>query len=389
MKNAIIIGGSNGVGLSISKDLVTKNYHAIILDKVAPAEKLNDSFTYIPCNLLKPNEDLYNRLAADTSCDMLVITAGYGHITDFENMHISEIQNILQVNAVSIMKIIKHFYHRIKSPQSFHTAIMCSIAGLVNSPLFAVYSASKAALCRFIESVNTELEAQGFDNRILNVSPGSISGTRFNGGNNDTSLTRKIASDINDAAIRKETLLIPDYDTVYKNVLERYHSDPRKFGLESYAYKMNSGRMKNKRSVVIGYLSGTFDLFHVGHLNLLRRAKDKCDYLIVGVHPDGSHKGKTTFIPFEERLAVVGGCKYVDKVVRSCQEDSDAWKIHKFDKLFVGSDYKGSERFAKYESFFADKNVEIIYFDYTQSTNSTKIRNNIVQATINNTDKKE
>lgn len=130
----------------------------------------------------------------------------------------------------------------------------------------------------------------------------------------------------------------------------------------------------------IGYLSGTFDLFHVGHLNLLRRAKDACDYLIVGINADASHKGKQTFIPFEERLEIVGAIKYVDKAVPACKEDSEAWEVWHYAKLFVGSDYKGSERFNRYEEYFADKGVEIVYFPYTQGTSSTQIRECITDA---------
>ncbi len=126
--------------------------------------------------------------------------------------------------------------------------------------------------------------------------------------------------------------------------------------------------------MVIGYLSGTFDLFHIGHLNLIRRAKEQCDYLIVAVHDSGKWKGKETFIPFEERKEIVGACRYVDQVVDSPVEDSDAWELYHFDKLFVGSDYKGTERFQRYEEFFKDKGVEIVYFPYTQSTSSTQIR---------------
>lgn len=131
----------------------------------------------------------------------------------------------------------------------------------------------------------------------------------------------------------------------------------------------------------IGYLSGTFDLFHVGHLNLLRRAKQQCDYLIVGVHDSGAWKGKETFIPFEERVQIVGSCKYVYKVVKSCREDSDAWDLWHYDKLFVGSDYKGTERFNRYEEYFKDKGVQIVYFPYTQSTSSTQIRKTVMLKT--------
>ena len=142
---------------------------------------------------------------------------------------------------------------------------------------------------------------------------------------------------------------------------------------------MNNNRINNKRQYTIGYLSGTFDLFHIGHLNLLRRAKEQCDYLIVGIHRDASHKGKQTFISFEERRAIVESCKYVDRVVTSEPEDSDAWEKYHYDKLFVGSDYKNTERFNRYEAFFKDKQVEIIYFPYTKGTSSTQLRNALTE----------
>ena len=125
---------------------------------------------------------------------------------------------------------------------------------------------------------------------------------------------------------------------------------------------------------MVGYLSGTFDLFHIGHLNLLRRARAECDYLIVGVHESGSWKGKVSFIPFEERMTIVGACQYVDRVVTSPVEDSEAWELYRYDKLFVGSDYQGTERFNRYEEFFRDKGVKIVYFPYTQGTSSTQLR---------------
>ncbi len=134
---------------------------------------------------------------------------------------------------------------------------------------------------------------------------------------------------------------------------------------------------ENCERPVIGYLSGTFDLFHIGHLNLIKRAKEMCDYLIVGVHPTASFKKGRTFIPFEERLAIIAACRYVDEAVDACDEDTDDWERFHFDRLFVGDDYKGSERFAYYEDFFADKGVEIIYFPYTVGTSSTKIRDAI------------
>ncbi len=137
--------------------------------------------------------------------------------------------------------------------------------------------------------------------------------------------------------------------------------------------------IRSRKGQRVGYLSGTFDLFHVGHLNLLRRAKEQCDILIVGVHESGAWKGTETFIPFNERKSIIAGCRYVDRVVDCCEEDSDAWELYHFDLLFVGSDYYGTPRFQRYEDFFADKDVKIVYLPYTVGTSSTMIRNRILQ----------
>ncbi len=133
--------------------------------------------------------------------------------------------------------------------------------------------------------------------------------------------------------------------------------------------------MKDKK--VIGYICGSFDLFHVGHLNILRRSKEACDFLVVGVHKDGSHKGANLLIPFDERKAIVGAIRYVDKVIDAPSEDPDAWNEVRYDKLFVGSDYKGSERFNKFEKKLKPLGVEIVYFDYTDGISSTQLRHKI------------
>ena len=374
MKSAVVVGGSNGIGLAKSTLLLEKGAHVHVLDVVEP-NIVHPNCTYHYCNLMDFQKDVFEQLAQDEENDMLIITAGLGRVADFDKLDIVEIDKVMQVNAVAAIKILRLFYHRIKQEADFYCAVMGSIAGLISSPMFSVYGASKAALCKFMESVNIELEASGVKNRILNVSPGSIKGTKFNGGDNDLSLIHALADIIIERAVKRETLYIPDED-VYGDVLRRYKEDAHAFGLSSYEYKKQSGRVRESATVV-GYLSGTFDLFHVGHLNLLKRAKAQCDYLIVGVHPSASHKNKETYIPFEERKAVVGSVKYVDKVVESFPEDDAAWDAFHYNKLFVGSDYKGTERFNRYEEYFKDKNVEIVYFPYTTSTSSTMIRQNI------------
>ena len=383
MKKALILGGSNGIGLAVSKKLVEKGYYLEICSRTQPDEKYlaSDCYHFNYCNLLDFDETLFSLLADDTDIEVLFISAGIGRVADFGSHHIAEIHNIITVDALSIIKVLNIFYKRICSNDIFFTGVMGSISGWMVSPAASVYSAAKASIVRFIESVNIELEVLGTDNRILDVSPGFFGGSKFYGGENDLTQTLPLASEILNHLFCKDTIFIPQYEDTYKDVLESYHDNPHEYGLSSYRYKVNSGRFDNEKKVKIGYLSGTFDLFHVGHLNLLRKAKQRCDYLIVGVHDSGKWKGKDTFIPLEERKQIVAACKYVDKVVDSCREDSDAWYLWHYDYLFVGSDYKGSERFNRYEEFFKDKGVKIIYFQYTQGTSSTQIRSMISDST--------
>lgn len=374
MKEALVIGGSNGIGLAITLELHKQGYLVHVVDK-SQNDQLGqlENLHFQQVNLLTTD---FSFLEDFKSIDTLVITAGFGRIAPFEEILEQEIQNNFQVNSISVMKVLHFYFPRMKQKEPFRCAVMGSIAGLVSSPLFATYGATKAAVCNGIESLNIELEMAGTENRILNVSPGSIKGTKFNGGTNDLSQTEALAQAIIQQMELKQTLYIPQYEEVFKGVLERYHDDPRKFGLDSYQYKLSSGRTSSKPQLKIGYLSGTFDLFHIGHLNLLRRAKAYCDYLVVGVHKDASHKGKSTFISFEERCEIVKSIKYVDKVIPSEKEDCDVFLkgIVKYDYLFVGSDYKGTERFNRYERIFADKGVEIVYFPYTQGTSSSQLR---------------
>lgn len=382
-KKAIVVGGSNGVGLAICKNLIERGYLLEICDIIEPeAGVLEDGcFQYRFCDLLDFNEDLFYSLASDKDVEVLMITAGIGRIADFQFHHTAEIEKMFRVDTVSVLKIFRIFYDRILGKKPFYAGVMGSISGWMSSPSASVYAAAKAGVIRFVESVNIELEAYGSPNRILDVSPASFKGSKFYGGNNDLSVTGPLAEEILQHLFARDTRFIPQYEETFKAVLERYHNDSHEYGIHSYEYKQKSGRQDNQKRVKIGYLSGTFDLFHVGHLNLLCRAKAHCDYLIVGVHDSGKWKGKETFIPLEERKAIVASCKYVDKVVDSCREDSDAWALWHYDRLFVGSDYKGTERFNRYEEYFKDKGVEIVYFPYTQSTSSTQIRKTVLLKT--------
>lgn len=390
MKKALVVGGSSGIGLAASIKLIDKGYdHIYIVGKDEPrlddidaesVEKFTSHTSFRKANL---SNDDYSFLGQTDDIDTLVITAGFGRVCTFEDLTENEINGLIKCNLLAAIRIIKHYYDKIKSKSDFYCAVMGSIAGHVVSPLFSVYGAAKSGLCAFIQNVNAELAHDGYENRILDVSPGSLKGTNFNGTGNDLSLLDGVADAVIEKMLAREILYIPMYDEVFGKVIERSRTDPMKYGVESYDYKIKNGRISTKPQVTVGYLSGTFDLFHIGHLNLLRRAKEHCDYLIVGVHKSGAWKGKETYIPFDERVRIVESVRYVDKVVQSFPEDSDAYDAFHYDKLFVGSDYKGSERFNRYEEYFKDKGVEIVYFSYTAGTSSTQLR-----SALSNKDKK-
>ena len=132
-----------------------------------------------------------------------------------------------------------------------------------------------------------------------------------------------------------------------------------------------------KKPYIIGYTTGVFDMFHIGHLNILRKAKEQCDFLIVGVSTDSvveEYKHKKPIIPFEERCAIVQSIKYVDKVVPQASMDKfNAWQILHFDRLFHGNDWKGSEMYNKIEEQLKEVGVEIVFFDHTEGTSSTML----------------
>ncbi|MCL2022759.1 MAG: SDR family NAD(P)-dependent oxidoreductase [Oscillospiraceae bacterium] len=374
MKKAVVVGGSNGIGLALATALARSDRYVYILDRQRPDIHGRGIFPYIHCDLLDFNSAIVDALARDEEIDTLFITAGLGRVANFESLHPVEIDKLFGVNAVGAIKIIQSFYERIRSKTPFFCGLMGSIAGLVVSPRYSVYGATKAALTSFSRSLNIELEAQGFSNRLLLVAPGKIEGTRFHSNSTQLEKLGDLSREILESLYSKKELFIPKYDEIYKNVLEENMENPREFGLNSYKYKENALQADGGKTPVIGYMSGTFDLFHIGHLNIIKKAKAQCDYLIVGVHKNVIHKKRETYISYEERRAIVGAVSWVDKAVQACSEDSDAWEKYRYHRLFVGSDYKGSERFKKYQHFFEGKGVEIVFFPYTRSTSSTQLR---------------
>jgi glycerol-3-phosphate cytidylyltransferase len=133
--------------------------------------------------------------------------------------------------------------------------------------------------------------------------------------------------------------------------------------------------MENKKK--IGYTTGVFDMFHIGHLNILKRAKEQCDYLIVGVSTDEvveAYKHKTPIICYEERKAIVEAIRYVDEVVPQTSMDKmEAWKTLKFDVMFHGSDWKGSDMYNRIIDEFKKIGVEVVFLPHTDGVSSTML----------------
>ena len=244
MKRILIVGGANGIGLSIAMELVNRESCEIVyvVDKV----KLDDEYFHpkiksFQFDLMNKNYTFFSQFE---NIDALMITAGFGKLSLFKDVSEQHIISSFDVNAVAPIRIIHHFMDKLQSSSDFYCGVMVSIAGFMSSPFFAVYGATKAALKIFIESVNVELDKNGSSNRILNVSPGSIVGTSFNQEKTDLTMTRELANEIISRLKSKDDLFIPQYDEIYKNVLKRYQDDFRLEGKHSYDYKLNSGRIK-------------------------------------------------------------------------------------------------------------------------------------------------
>lgn len=128
----------------------------------------------------------------------------------------------------------------------------------------------------------------------------------------------------------------------------------------------------------IGYAPGVYDLFHIGHLNILRHAKSQCDHLVAGVVSDemaALAKGVTPVIPLVERLEIVSHISYVDEAVAEVVPDKlVTWQSVRFDMIFKGDDWRGTDKGRKLEADFAPLGVQVVYFPYTAHTSSTVLR---------------
>ena len=242
-KRILVVGGANGIGLSIATELAKRDTTDVvyIVDKAAVADEYkHPKFRAYQFDLTQSDYSIFNQFE---DIDTLMITAGFGRLQLFRDVDDRMIVNSFNVNTIPVLRIIKHFYTKLESPSPFYCGVMVSIAGFMSSPFFSVYAATKAALKIFIESVNVELLKSGTDNRILNVSPGSLKGTSFTAGKTDLTVTAPMAQEIIRHLEQRDDLFIPNFDEVFHNVLECYHADFRAEGIHSYEYKVQSGRV--------------------------------------------------------------------------------------------------------------------------------------------------
>lgn len=244
IKRILVVGGANGIGLAIAHEMASRESteKVYVVDKAPFMEEYThpkiQSFLF---DLTNEDYSFFDRF---DDIDALMITAGFGKLALFKDVPENYITNSFNVNTIPVLRLVHRFYRKLEAKEDFYCGVMVSIAGFMSSPFFAVYGATKAALKIFIESINVELEKAGSTNKILNISPGSIKGTSFNQGATDLTVTEPMANDIIFQLEKKNDLFIPDYERIYKHVLERYHSDFRAEGRHSYEYKLNSGRIK-------------------------------------------------------------------------------------------------------------------------------------------------
>lgn len=242
IKRLLVVGGANGIGLSIALEMAARETteKVYIVDKAPLKDEYShpkiDSYTF------DLTSDDYSFFDHFNDIDGLMITAGFGRLALFKDVPEQHIIDSFNVNTIPVLRLIKRFYRKLESKEDFYCGVMDSISGWMSSPFFAVYGATKAALKIFIESVNVELQKGGSKNVILNVSPGTIKGTSFYGKENDLDALHNLSCEIIQHLEDKDDVFIPKYEEVFKEVLERYHDDFRKEGAHSYDYKMNSKR---------------------------------------------------------------------------------------------------------------------------------------------------
>lgn len=141
--------------------------------------------------------------------------------------------------------------------------------------------------------------------------------------------------------------------------------------------------MIEKKKYKIGYTDGVYDLFHVGHLNMINTAKEYCDYLIVGVHGDEvvkDYKNRVPIINEKDRKTIIESIKGVDKaVINQFRDKLKLWELYHFDVVFIGDDWKGTERWNQFEKLLNEIGVDVVYVPYTKGISTTEIKKKILE----------
>ncbi len=237
-KRYLIVGGAGGLGFEIATQLTKRGDEVIIADRNPPRASLHGA-SAIQLDLMSDDLSALDGLDVDG----LIITAGIGRLDWFDTTADAEILRNFTINTVAPIRIIRKFWEKIESDKSFEVAVVSSIAGMLASPLYSLYSASKSGLVKFIEAVNAELAYKKSPNRILNVAPGRIDGTGFHGKDSERSAEQQaaisaLADEIIARMASRDEVYIPQYEEVYAGVLKRYHDDPIKFATSSLEYKL-------------------------------------------------------------------------------------------------------------------------------------------------------
>ena len=242
IKNILVVGGANGIGLSIAQEMAHRasTDHVYVVDKSIMEEQYaHPKIESIQFDLTSADYSIFNCF---TNINALMITAGFGQLALFKDVSEQYIIDSFNVNTIPVLRLIKHFYNKIEGEEDFYCGVMVSIAGWMSSPFFSVYGATKAALKVFIESINVELQKGGSSNVILNVSPGSIEGTNFYSKGNNLEILHGLTLEILEHLELKDDVFIPKYDELFREILSRYHDDFRREGAHSYEYKLNNIR---------------------------------------------------------------------------------------------------------------------------------------------------
>ena len=242
IKRILVVGGAGGIGLAIAEEMASREEteKVFVVDKAPLLEQYaHPKIEAFQFDLTVDDYSFFDRF---NDIDAMMITAGFGRLALFKDIPEQHIIDSFNVNTLPVLRLVKRFYNKLEGKEDFYCGVMVSIAGWLSSPFFAVYGATKAALKIFIESVNVELLKAGTTNQILNISPGTIKGTSFYAGKTDLDVLHDLTLNIICHLEAKDDVFVPQYEEIYKNVLQRYHDDFRKEGVHSYEYKLHSKR---------------------------------------------------------------------------------------------------------------------------------------------------